>query len=172
MTRTERTERRAALGNMPDVLTAAQLKSRTQIEDYKDHRHQLLLGLTTPARVNTDAACRRGIASLAYTSEVLGDRTEIVRCENSTRAELMALLMAMEDADKSSLPGPVEYQLDCTAVANYRTMRTASLRHFRDTVDKLLRAHASWRLLTITRRENHAANLLAGKALHSWWLGK
>jgi hypothetical protein len=172
LTRKERAEQRAALPELPVVLTPTALRSRPEVEEYRGRRQMLLSELTTPACVSTDAACGRGISTLAYTSKALGERVETIRCENSTRAEFLALLMAMDDVEKAAIPGPIEYQIDCTAVANYRTMRDAGFKRLRVQLDDFMGAHSNWRLMLIRGSENRAANALARKALVGWGADK
>src|ERR1700726_1547234 len=59
--------------------------------------------LAKPAYVNSDASWRAGVAGLAYVSGSLGNRTALVACSGSSAAEYLALLMAMEDADRAQL---------------------------------------------------------------------
>lgn len=163
-----REHRRAELPYEPDMLTGRSLNSRKEIESYRARRHLYLIGLQTPAYVNTDAAQRRGVASLAYTSAALGTRVAVIRCDDSTRAEYLALLMAMYDADKACLPGPIEFRVDSTALHNYRNARKVTFIRLGDVLDQLLEAHPTWRLTLVRGKENLAANNLARKALDKW----
>lgn len=160
--------RRAELPYEPKVLTGSTLNAREEIESYRAHRRSHLIGLQAPAYVNTDAAQRRGVASLAYTSEQMGTRVEIIRCEDSTRAEYLALLMAMDDADKAGLPGPIEFRVDSTALHNYRNARKAAFKRLGGVLDLALEKHPLWRLVLVRRKDNLDANNLARKALDRW----
>lgn len=158
----------AVLPCKPEVLTDLALSLREEIESYWARRRSYLTWLQTPAYVNSDAAQRRGVASLAYTSAELGARVEIIRCEDSTRAEYLALLMAMDDADKASLPGPIEFRVDSTALHNYRNARKAAFKRLGDALDQALEKHPTWRLTLVRRRDNLDANKLARNALDEW----
>jgi hypothetical protein len=153
---------------MPDDLTANELRAREEIKRYRSHRHRLLKEMSEPAYVNTDAACRRGVAGLAYSSKALGSRSALVVCENSTLAEYLALMMALEDADKAPLPGPIEFRVDSTALANYRVARKSDFKQLRRWIDMMFKCHPTWRLTLLRRGDNMAANDLARSALDQW----
>jgi len=167
-TRQTRAQKRAALPDMPDDVTANELRSRDEIKRYRSHRNRLLKEISEPAYVNTDAACRRGVAGLAYSSKALGSRSELIVCDNSTRAEYLALMMALEDADKASLPGPIEFRVDSTALVNYRVARKPDFKQLRRWLDMMFKVHATWRLTLLRRGDNMAANDLARSALDQW----
>lgn len=116
--------------------------------------------LARPAYVNTDATCRKGLAGLAYDSWALGQRIEVVACRDIVKAEHLALLMAMEDADRA-LSGPVAFRVDSTAVANIAIGTKPRLNEVRTRIKLLLKRHPDWSLVLIERRRNKVANNLA-----------
>lgn len=152
---------------MPEALPARELSARSELKEYKARRQRLLKQLSEPAYINTDAACRDGIAGIAYASKALGARSEVIKCGNIARAECLALLMAMEDAHKV-LSGPVEFRVDSTAAVGYRTARSDEMRDLRRLLDLLLENHTSWRVTWVSGGDNHEANDLARAALDTW----
>ncbi len=136
------------------------LSARQAVIHFKQRRRQLLEQLAQPAYINTDASCRNGMAGLAYDSEALGTRTELVRCEDTVRAEHLALLMAMEDAEQV-LGGRIEFRVDSTAVVTYAAGKNHRLRDIRRRTDELLQRHPDWKLTLVKRKDNMRANALA-----------
>jgi hypothetical protein len=119
--------------------------------------------LAKPAYVNTDASCRNGLAGLAYQSGVLGSRTALVACGDSTRAEHLALLMAMEDAVQV-LSGPVVFRVDCAAVASLASGKSTHLEGVRGRI-KVLLDDRQWVLMLVGRRSNSVAHALDRRPL-------
>lgn len=127
-----------------------------------------LLKIAKPFYVNCDAAWRGGVAGLAYTSDTLGKRADIVACADQIAAKYLALLMAMMDAEASKLPGIIEYRVDTWAVADLdpgRSRETAELR--RVVIDHLAR-YPVWKIELVSRRQNWIAEAPARRALSQW----
>jgi len=124
--------------------------------------------LAKPAYVNTDASWRNGVAGLAYVSGSLGNRTALVACSGSSEAEYLALLMAMEDADRCQLPGPIDFRVDSTVVAHLAVGTSPDLVELRKRVKSLLARHREWRLEFVERKRNWVADGLARKKLRQW----
>jgi hypothetical protein len=80
----------------------------------------------------------------------------------------MALLMAMEDAERSELPGPIDFRLDSTAVVHLAVGTTSELVKLRHRVMALLARHREWRLAYVERRRNWVADRMARRTLHEW----
>jgi hypothetical protein len=121
-------------------LDVATLSARREVIQFKRRRNRLLERLGKPAYINTDASCREGLAGLAYASHALGTRTELVLCDDITKAEHMALLMAMEDAERV-LAGRIEFRVDSTAVVTYATGKSPALEAVRRRIDILMARH-------------------------------
>jgi ribonuclease HI len=116
-----------------------------------------------PAYVNTDASWRGGVAGLAYEG-ALGKRVELVRCNDNHEAEYLALLMAMEDAERV-LSGRVAFRLDSQTVVN---LQLGTYRQFEDLcgrVKLLLARHPEWTLVLVEGQRNRIADLLSRRAL-------
>jgi Reverse transcriptase-like len=124
--------------------------------------------LAKPAYVNTDASWRDGVAGLAYVSGSLGNRTALVACSGSSEAEYLALLMAMEDAARSQLPGLIDFRVDSTAVAHLAVGMSVHLVELRKRVKGLLARHREWRLAFVERKQNWVADGLARRTLKQW----
>jgi hypothetical protein len=90
-----------------------------------------------PAYINTDASWRYGVAGIAYDSGALGQRIELVRCEDSHAAEYLALFMAMSDAE-NALAGPVAFRTDSTTVVNLRPGRDGRYARLHKLIARLL----------------------------------
>jgi hypothetical protein len=136
------------------------LAARYEVVRYGRRRRRLLERLAKPAYVNTDASSRNGLAGLAYSSHALGTRTELVVCDDIVKAEHMALLMAMEDAERV-LVGRIEFRVDSTAVITYAAGKSPNLRAVRKRTDIFLARHPEWRLALVPRTSNMRANALA-----------
>jgi len=124
--------------------------------------------LAKPAYINSDASWRDGVAGLAYVSGSLGNRSALVACAGSTEAEYLALLMAMEDADRANLPGPIDFRVDSTAVAHLAAGTSGELKKLRGRVKGLLAHHREWRLAFVERKRNWVADGLARRMLRGW----
>lgn len=124
--------------------------------------------LAKPAYVNSDASWRDGVAGLAYVSGSLGNRTALVACAGSSEAEYLALLMAMEDADRAQLPGPIDFRVDSTAVAHLAIGTSTDLKELCRQVKGLLAQHREWRLAFVERKRNWVADGLARRTLRRW----
>lgn len=116
--------------------------------------------LARPAYVNTDASWDKGRAGLAYDSWALGQRIELVTCEDSTKAEHMALLMAMEDAERA-LAGAIAFRVDSTAVANLVLGKRRHLKEVQDRIKLLFKRHPDWSLVLIEGHRNRVAHSLS-----------
>lgn len=153
---------RAIPPNPPSVvepLTAETLAGRRSIILFR----RRLRRLARPAYVNTDASWRDGIAGIAYESGAMGRRVELVSCGSNSRAEYLALLMAMGDAERC-LTGPVCFRIDSTTVVNLQG-RTPELLEPQEAIEALLARHPEWLLELITRQGNKVANGLARRPL-------
>ena len=124
--------------------------------------------LAKPIYINTDASWKGGVAGLAYVSGSLGSRTFLVACQGPIEGEYMALLMAMEDAERSELPGPIDFRLDSTAVVHLAVGTTSELVKLRHRVMALLARNREWRLAYVERRRNWVADRMARRTLHEW----
>jgi hypothetical protein len=139
------------------------LVARREVIRMRRRERRLAERLAKPAYVNTDASCRNGLAGLAYQSGMLGSRTELVACADITRAEHLALLMAMEDA-MQVLSGPIVFRVDCAAVASLASGKNADLEGVRRRIRILLDRHPEWRLMLVRRNCNSVALALARRA--------
>ncbi|MGH2880134.1 MAG: reverse transcriptase-like protein [Solirubrobacteraceae bacterium] len=124
--------------------------------------------LAKPAYVNTDASWKGGLAGLAYVSGSLGNRTDLIACGGATSAEYLALLMAMQDAERAELPGPIDFRLDCTAVVHLAVGTTPELVELRHRVNASLASHREWRLVYVERGRNWVADRMARRARREW----
>ena len=124
--------------------------------------------LAKPTYNNTDASWKGGVAGLAYVSGSLGNRTFLVACRGSVEAEYHALLMAMNDAEKAELPGPIDFRLDCTAVVHLAAGTAPELMELRHHVATTLSRHREWRLAYVERRRNWMADRMARRTLDQW----
>lgn len=117
------------------------------------------------AAINSDASYTDGWAGIAYESAALGSRRQLVACRSSTEAELLALLLAMDAADKARLASVV-FRTDCKATAHphWRASSTR-LRPLKERVTRHLASHPAWRLKKVHRSANSIANGLARQAL-------
>jgi hypothetical protein len=91
---------------------------------------------------------------------MLGQRIELVTCEDSTKAEHMALLMAMEDAERA-LTGAIAFRVDSTAVANMVLGKRRHLKEIQDRIKLLLKRHPDWSLVLIEGHRNKVAHSLS-----------
>jgi ribonuclease HI len=124
--------------------------------------------LAKPAYVNSDASWQGGVAGLAYVSGSLGNRTALVACSGSSEAEYLALLMAMEDADRAQLPGLIDFRVDSAAVAHLARGTSADLTELRTRVKRLLAEHREWRLAFFERKRNWVADGMARRVRRRW----
>jgi hypothetical protein len=154
-------------GDVPttiEALDADELRARPSVILAK----RKLRKLAKPFYVNCDAAWQGGVAGLAYASDTLGRRSAIVACADQIAAKYLALLMAMMDAEASTLPGVIDYRVDNWAVADLdpgTTRETAELR--RQVIDHLAR-HPVWKIELVGRSQNWMANAPARRALSQW----
>jgi ribonuclease HI len=116
-----------------------------------------------PAYVNTDACWREGRAGLAYESGALGKRVELVACADNHEAEYLALLMAMDDADRC-LSGPIHFRLDSATVAYLRVGAAGQFKDLRERVLDVLAEHPQWELVLVEGRRNRVADALSRRA--------
>jgi ribonuclease HI len=114
-----------------------------------------------PGYVNTDASCQDGIAGLAYVG-VLGARVEQVSCRDNHEAEYLALLMAMEDADRC-LTGRLVFRTDSQTVVNLQTGTSGQFKGLCTRVKLLLSRHPDWTLALIEGQRNKTAHELSRK---------
>lgn len=124
--------------------------------------------LAKPIYINTDASWKGGVAGLAYASGSLGNRTFLVACKGPIEGEYLALLMAMEDAERSELPGPIDFRLDSTAVVHLAVGATPELVELRHRVMAMLARHREWRLAYVERGRNWTADRMARRTLREW----
>jgi ribonuclease HI len=113
-----------------------------------------------PAYINTDASWRHGVAGLAYDSGALGQRIELVRCEDNHAAEYLALLMAMSDAE-NALAGPVAFRTDSATVVNLRPGRDGQYAGLHKLIARLLARHPEWTLALVEGYRNRVADSLS-----------
>lgn len=124
--------------------------------------------LAKPIYINTDASWKGGVAGLAYVSGSLGNRTFLIACKGPIEGEYLALLMAMNDAERSELPGPIDFRLDCTAVVHLAVGTAPELMELRHRVATTLSRHREWRLAYVERRRNWVADRMARRTLREW----
>ena len=124
--------------------------------------------LAKPIYVNTAASCENGVAAISYVSPSLGNRVAIIACPGSTEAEYLALLMAMQDAERCELPGKIEFRTDSLAVADLNAGSARMLIVLRERVVELQDRHPDWLLVLIERRQNRIAEAPAGRTLARW----
>jgi hypothetical protein len=124
--------------------------------------------LAKPLYVNTAASWNDGIAGLAYFSEPLGNRTYLIECASPIEAEYHALLMAMEDADRSELPGVIHFRHSSTKPAQRPAAqaRERSILHHR--LKTMLSRNPAWQLIEVEFRSNRAAGVMAAKKRRGW----
>jgi hypothetical protein len=113
-----------------------------------------------PAYINTDASWRHGIAGIAYDSGALGQRIELVRCEDNHAAEYLALLMAMSDAE-NALAGPIAFRTDSATVVNLRPGRDGRYAGLHKLIARLLAHHPEWTLMLVEGYRNRVADSLS-----------
>lgn len=143
----------------PDILTAR----RSVILAKRRARK-----LAKPIYINTDASWRIGVAGLAYVSGPLGNRTELVACPGSTEGEYLALLMAMEDAERAEMPGPIDFRVNSTAVSHLSAATTPEFMELRSRINEMLSRHRDWRLAYVERQRNRSADRMARRVLKEW----
>jgi ribonuclease HI len=113
-----------------------------------------------PAYINTDASWRHGVAGIAYDSGALGQRIELVRCEDNHAAEYLALVMAMGDAE-NALAGPVAFRTDSATVVNLRPGRDGQYAGIHKLIARLLAHHPEWALVLVEGYRNRVADSLS-----------
>jgi hypothetical protein len=124
--------------------------------------------LAKPIYVNTDASWKGGVAGLAYVSASLGNRTFLIVCKGPIEGEYLALLMAMQDAERAELPGPIDFRMDSTAVVHLAVGTTPELVELRHRVMAMLSRHREWRLAYVERGRNLTADWMARRTLRAW----
>lgn len=115
-----------------------------------------------PAYVNTDACWRDGFAGLAYVG-ALGTRTEVVVCADNHAGEYLALLMAMEDAERC-LGGKIAFRMDSQTVVNLQAGSNGQFEELRARVKLLLAHHPDWTLVLVEGNRNKIADGLSRRA--------
>jgi hypothetical protein len=115
-----------------------------------------------PAYVNTDASWRNGLAGLAYVG-ALGTRTEVVECADNHVGEYLALLMAMEDAERC-LVGKVAFRMDSQTVVNLQAGGSGQFEGLRSRVKLLLARHPDWTLVLVEGNRNKIADNMSRRA--------
>jgi hypothetical protein len=153
--RPPRRERAKPLANVAPLAPEA-LSARRAVKRARRRARRL----ARPAYVNTDASCRGGLAGLAYDSGALGQRIELIRCADASRAEHLALLMAMQDADRA-LTGPIAFRVDSTSVANMALGKKHALRDVREQIRILFKRHPDWSLVLVEAKRNRVAHCLS-----------
>jgi ribonuclease HI len=114
--------------------------------------------------VNTDASYRNGWAGIAYQSDRLESQSRLVECANNGEAELRALLLAMDAAEKAKLR-EVAFRTDCKSAARPHLGNNKQLRPLRAEACLYLARHQpGWAITQISRTENVPAHTLARKA--------
>ncbi len=115
-----------------------------------------------PAYVNTDASWWGGLAGLAYVG-ALGTRTEVVACADNHVGEYLALLMAMEDAERC-LAGKIAFRMDSQTVVNLQAGSRGQFEFLRAQVKLLLAHHPDWTLVLVEGNRNKIADNLSRRA--------
>jgi hypothetical protein len=124
--------------------------------------------LAKPIYVNTAASCKDGVAGLAYVSEPLGNRSYLIACATPIEAEYHALLMAIEDAERSELPGVIHFRHASARVVQRPAAQTQELSMLRHRVMALLSRNPAWQLVEVEFRSNRAAGIMARRKLRAW----
>jgi ribonuclease HI len=112
-----------------------------------------------PGYINTDASYQGGMAGLAYVG-VLGTRVEQVSCQDNHEAEYLALLMAMEDADRC-LAGRLAFRTDSQTVVNLQTGTSRQFEEHCTRIKLLLARHPGWSLMLVEGQRNRTADMLS-----------
>lgn len=120
-----------------------------------------------PGYVNIDASWKHGLAGLAYVG-VLGTRIEMVSCRDNHEAEYLALLMALEDADRC-LAGRLAFRTDSQTVVNLQSGTSGQFKELCRRVKLLLASHPDWTLVLIEGQRNKTADQLSRKPLKRGW---
>jgi ribonuclease HI len=114
--------------------------------------------------VNTDASYRNGWAGIAYQSDRLESQSRLVECANNGEAELRALLLAMDAAEKAKLRDVI-FRTDCESAARPHLGNSEQLRPLRAEACLYLARHQpGWAIAQISRTENVLAHALARRA--------
>ncbi len=123
--------------------------------------------LAKPIYVNTAASWKNDVAGLAYFSEQLGNRTYLLVCATPIEAEHYTLLMAMEDAERSELPGVISFRHSSASVARCLTARTPELSILRRRIKAMLSRNPAWQLVEVEFRSNRQAGIMAHRTLRA-----
>jgi len=86
----------------------------------------------------------------------------------SSKLKYLALLMAMEDAERAELPGAIDFRLDSTAVVHLAVGTTPELVELRHRVMAMLSRHREWRLAYVERGRNWVADRMARRTVREW----
>jgi hypothetical protein len=124
--------------------------------------------LAKPIYVNTAASWNSGVAGLAYVSDQLGNRSYLIACAAPIEAEYHALLMAMEDADRSELPGVIHFRHTSAKTVRRPVVQTQELSMLRHRVMATLSRNPAWQLIEVEFRSNRAAGAMARRRLREW----
>lgn len=126
-----------------------------------------LVGADAAIYVNSDASYQDGWAGIAYASAALGNGRQLAACRSSTEAELLALLLAMDAAERARLTSVV-FRTDCKATAHPHSRASdGRLRPLKERVARHLASHPDWQLRKVHRSANAIANGLAREALRA-----
>lgn len=124
--------------------------------------------LAKPLYVNTAAFWEDGVAGLTYFSEALGNRTYLIACGSPIEAEYHALLMAMEDAERSELPGVIHFRHASARAVRRPVVQTQELSMLRHRVMVTLSSNPAWQLIEVEFTSNRAAGAMARRRLREW----
>jgi hypothetical protein len=122
--------------------------------------------LAKPIYVNTAASWKGGVAGLAYASESLGNRVYLIACAAPIEAEYHALLMAMEDAERSELPGVIHFRHNSTEVVQ-RSGQTKELPILHHRLKAMLSRNPAWKLVEVESKSNRQAGIMAHRIRHA-----
>lgn len=138
----------------PEVL------ARPEVIHARRRARRLRERLEKPFYVNTDACWRYGIASLAYESAALGNRTEMMVCDRSVEAEYLAMIMAMSDAERA-LEHATVFRTDSATVTNRNAGNSPLSAECSERVNALLESHPNWWIVRVARENNRVAHSFA-----------
>ncbi|HEY5287848.1 MAG TPA: hypothetical protein VIJ50_12150 [Solirubrobacteraceae bacterium] len=124
--------------------------------------------LAKPLYINTAASWKDGVAGLAYFSEPLGNRTYLIACATPIEAEYHALLMAMEDAERSELPGAIHFRHGNAKAEQRPAAQTRDHSILKHRLKTMLSRNPAWQLVEVEFKSNRAAGIMAGKKLRGW----
>jgi hypothetical protein len=123
--------------------------------------------LAKPLYVNTAASWKDGVAGLAYFSEPLGNRTYLIACATPIDAEYHALLMAMEDAERSELPGVIHFRHSNAKTAQRPVAQTRERSILHHRLKTMLSRNPAWQLVEVEFRSNRQAGVMAHRKLRA-----